>query len=244
MTVVVVLISRLKSRRMWLDVSTQAWTSQAWNATVGVMRRLPTVEIGRKGTSWINNRPTCKARNWGVNNRELAVVGFVDRPYNGRPISRPTLPFSRSALYHWLTATNIRWERHTCQNNLSKVVIRQRNGWESNPRLCKRKSDALIAFIPPGHQIMWCVVYVTRDLLCKERFAFNNYVIALGYLVGARIVTEMRMLTSTIYWRNRRQAKSEQINNEWQRKRWALVWSPYRCEPALWCSVRTPSTAS
>jgi len=26
-TVVVVLISRLKSRRMWLDVSTQAWTS-------------------------------------------------------------------------------------------------------------------------------------------------------------------------------------------------------------------------
>jgi len=35
MTVVVVLISRLKSRRMWLDVSTQAWTSQAWNARVG-----------------------------------------------------------------------------------------------------------------------------------------------------------------------------------------------------------------
>jgi len=35
MTVVVVLISRLKSRRMWLDVSTQAWTSQTWNATVG-----------------------------------------------------------------------------------------------------------------------------------------------------------------------------------------------------------------
>jgi len=35
MTVVVVLISRLKSRRVWLDVSTQAWTSQAWNATVG-----------------------------------------------------------------------------------------------------------------------------------------------------------------------------------------------------------------
>jgi len=26
MTVVVVLISRLKSRRMWLDVSTQVWT--------------------------------------------------------------------------------------------------------------------------------------------------------------------------------------------------------------------------
>jgi len=35
MTVVVVLISRLKSRRMWLNVSIQAWTSQAWNTTVG-----------------------------------------------------------------------------------------------------------------------------------------------------------------------------------------------------------------
>jgi len=35
MTVVFVLISRMKSRRMWLDVSSQAWTSQAWNATVG-----------------------------------------------------------------------------------------------------------------------------------------------------------------------------------------------------------------
>jgi len=35
MTVVDVLISRLKSRWMWLDVSTQGWTSQAWNATVG-----------------------------------------------------------------------------------------------------------------------------------------------------------------------------------------------------------------
>jgi len=35
MTVVIMLISRLKSRRMWLDVSTQAWTSRTWNATVG-----------------------------------------------------------------------------------------------------------------------------------------------------------------------------------------------------------------
>jgi len=51
---IVALISRLKSRQMWLDVSTQAWTSQAWNATVGY-ETLPTsdsiVEIGRKSRS-------------------------------------------------------------------------------------------------------------------------------------------------------------------------------------------------
>jgi len=59
MTVVVVLISRLKSRRMWLDVSTQAWTRQVWNATVGYEKFTTAdsiVEIGRKSRSWIKTR--------------------------------------------------------------------------------------------------------------------------------------------------------------------------------------------